>query len=293
MSEKATYKAAQETFQPPSGPPPGHQGHQEQFQAPPNPPPQLQQQQQQQHQTPNLPPDDPMWCLQGYDIVYIVDDSTLMSWVEKKSGIVPWGHARDALMTFSSMCAAWDSDGQDMYFINSNEPVTHASPQVILQVFNLRSPRGGTNMGRRLHHVASDYFADYRPGVTKPVNVIAITDGAFSDDVVSVIKWIIQELDRRNAMPNQFGVQFVQIGADPGAKRSLEKLDDELGRFATRDIVDTVPWLPGKVDGAQFDGGYLVKVVCGAINKRLDNKNVLKNKTADKKKKSGFRKLFG
>lgn len=238
-----------------------------------------------------------MWCLRGYDIVYIIDDSSSMSWKEPRSGIVPWPHARNALVTFSQLCAQWDPDGQDVFFLNSGNPIFGASPQVIEQAFNQRTPVGGTNMGRTLHQVASRYFSNYQPGVTKPVNIVAITDGAFSDDVKSVIKWIVNQLDRLNAFPNQFGVQFVQIGADVQARKCLESLDDDLGKSKfLRDIVDTVPWLPQKMDGPQFDGGYLIKVVCGAINKRLDQKNVSGTRvsqTAKAKKPSRLRRLFG
>lgn len=244
--------------------------------------------------------DDQLWALRGYDVVYIVDDSSSMSWTEKRSGIVPWPHARDALMTFSTICAEWDEDGQDVWFLNRPEPVLNASPQQIVDAFNLRNPVGGTNMGRKLTQIASQYFADYVPGVTKPMNILAITDGQFSDDVTSVIVWIVKQLEKRDCLPNQIGIQFVQIGADPEAKRCLEALDDDLEKKGlARDIVDTVPWLPKKVDGPQFDGRYLVKVVCGAINKRLDEENVLgkgpsgAKKSTPARKPSRLKRFFG
>lgn len=236
--------------------------------------------------------DDQLWCLRGYDIVYIVDDSTSMSWTEKRSGIVPWPHARDALMTFSSICEEWDEDGQDLWFLNRAEPLLHATPRQIEEAFNSNSPRGGTNMGRKLLQVISTYFNDYTPS-SKPLNIVAITDGQFSDDVTSTIKWIDKELDKRNALPNQIGIQFVQIGADPQAEKCLRMLDDDLQNMGlTRDLVDTVPWIADKADGKNFDGKYLIKVVCGAINKRLDNDNVGR-KTKPPAKKSKFRRLFG
>lgn len=143
-------------------------------------------------------------------------------------------------------------------------------------------------MGRKLHQVAANYFANFGPD-TKPVNIIAITDGQFSDDVISVIRWISDQLDRFGCMPNQFGIQFVQIGADYKAKTCLRKLDDDLGlRKISRDIVDTVPWDPKRIDGPAFDGDYLIKVVCGAINKRLDNKQLVSRA----KKPSAWRRMW-
>lgn len=231
--------------------------------------------------------DDQLWCLKEYDVAYIVDDSSSMSWKESRSGIVPWEHARNALRNFATICAEWDQNGQDLYFINYPDPILNASPQMILNAFESRSPLGGTNMGRRLMAVAADYFEDYTTA-KKPLNLLCITDGQFSDDVASVIVWIVNELDRRHAPPNQFGIQFVQIGADRDAERCLRALDDDLGRGRlSRDIVDTVPWIMKKTDGVHFDGDYLVKVVCGAINKNLDRKGV-----NPLKKKLVFRRMF-
>lgn len=240
--------------------------------------------------------DSQLWALRGYDIVYVVDDLSLMAWTEAKSGIIPWPHARDALAFFSGVCEEWDEDGQDVWFLNRAEPLLNALPQQITQAFDAKPPAGGTNMGRALLKLASKYFYDFNPATTKPVNVIAITDGAFTDDVTSVIKWIVQQLDKEQAMPNQFGVQFVQIGADPDARKALEALDDDLTKAGlTRDIVDTVPWQPKKLDGPQFDGRYLVKVVCGAINKRLDDDNLgaHRGSTVKARRPSKLKRLFG
>lgn len=243
--------------------------------------------------------DDELSGLRGYDIVYVVDDSSSMSWEELRSRIVPWPHARDALITFSTVCAGWDEDGQDVYFLNRREPVLGATPQQIADAFNLIHPSGGTNMGRRLSTIAKAYLEEYDSGEVKPLNIIAITDGQFSDDVISVIKWIVGQLEKRDALPNQLGIQFVQIGADPAATKCLQMLDDDLEDMGLpRDIVDTVPWSPKKLENGLFDGKYLIKVVCGAINKKIDNEGRKKKPSAAKpraepaKKKGVFRRMF-
>lgn len=250
-------------------------------------------------------PDDQLWGLQGYDVAYIVDDSSLMSWEEKHSKIVPWIEARRALKTFATICAEWDDDGQDLYFINSTSAVIGASPEQIDAAFSNHSPHGGTNMGKALMRVLDGYFDDFAQQKPKPLNILAITDGIFTDDVASVIKWTVQQMDRVRAPPNQVGIQFVQIGADPSATKALEHLDDDLvGEGLSRDIVDTVPWYPRKVDGRTFDGMYLVKVVCGSINKKLDGCDYSRKSVSQaaresrvfyepKKRKGLFRRMMG
>lgn len=217
-------------------------------------------------------PDDLFWGLQGYDVVYVVDDSSSMSWVEQVSKITPWPEARKALKTFSTICAEWDDDGQDLFFINNKNTIFGASPEEIDAAFASNKPHGGTNMGRALMRVVEGYFDDYKTKKPKPLNILAITDGVFTDDVASVIKWIVDQMDKVNALPNQVGIQFIQIGADPAATKALEHLDDDLiSEGVSKDIVDTVPWYADKVDGRKFDGTYLAKVVCGAINRKLDH----------------------
>ncbi|KAM9901826.1 hypothetical protein OXX69_008561 [Metschnikowia pulcherrima] len=201
-------------------------------------------------------PESQLSALKGYDMVYLVDDSSSMAWREKVSGIVPWPSARDALVSFSNLCAEWDEDGQDLYFINRPQGYLGCQPEQIAQAFDSAPPQGSTNMGRKLQQIAYEYFKDFDPIRTKPVN----------------------------------------IGADAKAKRHLEYLDDNLSDLP-RDIVDTVPWLEHKVDGRGFDGKYLLKAVCGAINKKLDNNNMDHRRTKTgmdhSKKPSKFRRLFG
>lgn len=79
-------------------------------------------------------------------------------------------------------------------------------------------------------------------------------------------------LDKHQAIPWQIGIQFFQIGTDPSARKYLEQLDDELGKAVrndhVRDIVDIVPW-KGQT-GRTLSSDGILKVVLGAVNKRLD-----------------------
>lgn len=110
----------------------------------------------------------------------------------------------------------------------------------------------------------------------KPVNIITITDGEFTDDAESVIVDVARKLDRMNALPWQVGVQFFQIGDDQAVQRYLQELDDDLGKWCRdeklRDIVDTVPW-KGK-RGMSLDADGILKCVLGAVNKKLDRRRV-------------------
>jgi hypothetical protein len=64
------------------------------------------------------------------------------------------------------------------------------------------------------------------------------------------------------------------VGHDEAAKAHLKQLDDELAEIAgdgeIRDIVDTVPFTGAYGIGLNGDG--ILKVVLGAVNRRLDRK---------------------
>lgn len=108
---------------------------------------------------------------------------------------------------------------------------------------------------------------------TKPLNIIVITDGVPTDDVESALIHAAKKLDRLDAPAWQVGVQFFQVGSDEDAKTHLRALDDELSEIAggeVRDMVDTVPFL-GR-SGEALTGEGILKVVLGAVNRRLDRK---------------------
>lgn len=110
----------------------------------------------------------------------------------------------------------------------------------------------------------------------KPLNLIVLTDGVPSDDLESVLLATAKKLDKLDAPPYQIGVQFFQVGNEPGAKEALEELDDELSSMVAggvRDIVDTCTWAG---DASSSEGGVsltadgILKVCLGSVNRRLD-----------------------
>ncbi|KAI2479380.1 von willebrand factor [Pyrenophora tritici-repentis] len=104
------------------------------------------------------------------------------------------------------------------------------------------------------------------------MNIIVITDGEPSDDVESAIIQAARKLDKLDAPTWQVGIQFFQVGREPGAREHLKQLDDGLAELAKdddlRDIVDTVPFT-GTGDEKLTATG-IMKVVLGSVNRRLD-----------------------
>ncbi|KAF3927024.1 hypothetical protein ABW21_db0204117 [Orbilia brochopaga] len=247
-------------------------------------PPQQQQaprpQQQQQHQQPpplinpgsfplpslNPGADDPYVFLRDFDTVILVDDSGSMAGGR-------WNQAAAALSTVVPIVTFYDQDGIDIYFLNApDHPANHniKTPAQVMEIFSTVRPQGSTPTGRALKRILEPYLERYErsPSRTKPLNIIVITDGVPTDDVESHIVKYAKKLDRLDADLTQVGVQFFQIGSDAEATVALRELDDALADMrGVRDMVDTVPFT-----GNALEGDRMLKVVLGAVNRRLDRK---------------------
>ncbi|KAI9780726.1 MAG: hypothetical protein M1816_002678 [Peltula sp. TS41687] len=151
--------------------------------------------------------------------------------------------------------------------------VTSAS--AVREVFSIVQPRGVTPTGQRLHEILKPYLAHYEaaPDTTKPLNVIVIADGVPTDDVESVIVSAAKKLDKLDAPAWQVGIQFFQVGNERGAAAALQELDDDLAEMGgLRDMVDTVPFR--QMGRGELSGEEILKVVLGAVNRRLDRKKI-------------------
>ncbi|KAJ5948179.1 hypothetical protein N7466_001194 [Penicillium verhagenii] len=241
--------------------------------------------------------------LKDFDTIFLVDDSSSMCGPR-------WREAEAAIAAIAPICTQHDSDGIDVYFLNHrNTRFTHAnrsstsgayenvtSAQEVREIFSSVTPRGATAVGGRLRDILKPYmqrvermqasqnqYGDLSdPSLfVKPVNIITITDGAFTDDTESVLVQVARMLDTSSpqcppALPWQVGIQFFQIGDDKDASKYLQELDDELGRYCQdgklRDIVDTVPWRGST--GSTLDAKGILKCVLGSVNKKLDRQRV-------------------
>ena len=189
-----------------------------------------------------------------------------------------WRECSETLKQITPICTAHDADGVDIYFLNSPDSRIQRNVKLsstVHEIFSTVRPQGGTPTGQKLNRILKDYLAKVKAAgadsdAVKPLNVIVITDGAPSDDVESVLISAAKKLDNMDADPWQLGVQFVQVGNERGAREHLEGLDNELATQGggCRDIVDTVPYTPG----AELSADMILKVVLGAVNRRLDNR---------------------
>ncbi|KAJ6031832.1 hypothetical protein N7540_002564 [Penicillium herquei] len=221
-----------------------------------------------------------------FDTIFIIDDSTSMEGER-------WQELEKAIAAITPLCTQGDEDGIEIYFLNHEQVYENVKDtERVQQIFSKIRPYGWTPVGEILRNILEPYLARvqnmqrYRQshwGTTevpvavdvKPLNIIIITDGEFSDGHVAqdTIFKTASALDKCDpaARSDQLGIQFFQIGNDKKAKEFLESLDDKLadmcGQGKVRDVVDTVTWEEKKWWRSKkeptLDTEFLLKVVFG------------------------------
>ncbi|RVD88301.1 uncharacterized protein DFL_002490 [Arthrobotrys flagrans] len=204
--------------------------------------------------------DDRYSFLAEFDTILLVDDSGSMAGGR-------WRDTANAVSALAELVTRYDTDGIDVHFLNARGRCNMTKPQEIMGLFRATKPQGGTPLAKALDNILKPYLGVYArdPEHCKPINIIVITDGEPTDDPESTIIQYATRLDKLEAAPRQVGIQFVQIGNEPGATEYLKYLDDVLYEDSkTRDMVDTVPWMG--VSGPE----WLLKATLGAVCRRYD-----------------------
>lgn len=213
--------------------------------------------------------DNPYAFLAEFDTIFLIDDSGSMSGAK-------WRETADALKAITPICTKQDTDGIDIYFLNTRDSPDYqniTSARKVQQIFDSVHPGGGTPTGQRLNAILKPYLkkleargAGRIEGSEKPLNIIVITDGEAHDDPESVIFQAAKKLDKLDAPMWQVGIQFFQVGNDPEATKALNDLDDGLVELGCeRDIVDTIPWRGADSGIVGLNAEGILKVVLVSI----------------------------
>lgn len=179
-------------------------------------------------------PTSALQILAGYDILFLIDDSTSMNAGSRIAEV------EETIEMMASLACEFDSDGVEFCFLNQTElecNVTH--PSQVLPLFQKVLWEGMTPIGKRLRDIVNNFksLKQMNPN-TKPLSIIIITDGSATD------KPILEEtiVDAARSFPQgSIAFQFFQVGTDKQAKEFLTHLDDGLKqKYNIPDIVDCV-----------------------------------------------------
>lgn len=180
--------------------------------------------------------------LNDYDFIVAIDKSGSMS-SQGTHGMTRWKEAEETALAIATKAAAFDDDGISVALFGSGTRLFESvTPSKVTEIFASNDPSGSTDTAGMLQTVF-DRHSKLKASAdgAKPVILIVITDGEPNDReaVKTAIRDFAETLtDNGEGDTDEFGILFLQIGDDVGAKAFLKELDDGLG--AKFDIVDTM-----------------------------------------------------
>lgn len=216
--------------------------------------------------------------MKAYDVSFLLDDSGSMAQENR------WVEAGNALNGLANYCleSGFDCDGIDLSFLNSNNKFLWSELREITdkgKVANAMAqvtPNGNTPTGTRVKKILNDHIDKLEAakntdayGKIKPLDLIVITDGAPNDppefELTKMLVEAAARIKNNRYHPNSMGVQFVQIGNDPGAAQSLPKLL----QADTGHMVDTVPYAgPGTISPDKLE-----RILLGGLHPNIRAQN--------------------
>jgi uncharacterized protein with von Willebrand factor type A (vWA) domain len=196
--------------------------------------------------------------LNNRDYTIIVDKSGSMATKDQQGARSRWAIARESTEAFAYKCQELDPDGLTLYvFASKFRRYDRVTAERVGTVFTENEPCGGTDLAAVLEHSFDAYFDRKGSGAQRDEVILVVTDGA-PDDEKAVMRALIKA-SKRVQRRDELAVSFIQIGADPNARRFLKILDEEMVRAgAPHDIVSTVT-----LDDAEGIG--LTDVLMGAL----------------------------
>lgn len=217
--------------------------------------------------------------LEGYDIVFICDDSGSMKQPittpnTKSYENLPrrWDEMRNIVSTVTKLSMLLDDDGIDVYFLNRDPVKNVTSEEILAQSFN-DPPRGQTPILKTLRQVLNDKKHSLSE---KKLLIILVTDGEPTDDKGNTdgeIQKLFNCLKNERKPINKIHTTILACTDDDNTMNYLENWDSKLENF---DVVDDYYSEKIRIQNSMGStyrfsfGDYIVKILLGSIDKELD-----------------------
>ncbi|KAL0216166.1 hypothetical protein P9112_008350 [Eukaryota sp. TZLM1-RC] len=214
--------------------------------------------------------------LEAFDIVIIGDDSGSMNTPQvpihsSAPSMTRWDELKSQVSVISQLATALDSDGIDIYFLNSPGMHNVNCPAHVNSLFQ-RRPAGVTPLTRVFNQVIADkQHVIGGPEACKKLLVIIITDGQPSNEQgypdIRPFKRALQ------TKPDNVFVSIVACTDDQSTMSYLNDWDDSIPNL---DVIDDYVSERQEIREAQGHsfpfsyGDYIVKILCGPIVPELD-----------------------
>ena len=214
--------------------------------------------------------------LQGYEIVFLVDDSGSMSLSSVPSHLrrlgqrepTRWDELGGTVQMVVEIATIFDADGVDVFFLN-REPLrsikSRDDPRLTAAL--AQPPSGGTPLTEQLQQVIMQYAHS-----EKPVLILIATDGTPNGGLHAFKTCIRQAIAKRGCSAT-FKFQILACTDDDSAIGWLNEFDEE---FAEVDVTDDYHSERAEVLKAEraphfTRGDWLMKALLGPIISKFDD----------------------
>ncbi|KAH8807981.1 kinase-like domain-containing protein [Xylogone sp. PMI_703] len=180
--------------------------------------------------------------------------------VDNAVSMVPhWSEATSLVETLVKKAAGQDPDGPDLQFtMGTHELKSEKRADAFKKAMKHKNAKPGkyvTDITVPLGKIFDEYLEKiirsksipHRAEV-KEMTVIVLTDGLWEGvkvktDVDDLIVKFVQKLSEltNGFIRRQMSIEFIQFGKDPEATKRLKRLDNQLKKRGTQDIIDTEP----------------------------------------------------
>ncbi|CAF3005535.1 unnamed protein product [Rotaria sp. Silwood2] len=215
-------------------------------------------------------------ALEGYEIVFIVDDSGSMN---TPLGDITgpfdrnptrWDELRQTVSIVVDIASVFDPDGIDIFFLN-REPMRHVkSSEELVPTFAV-PPEGPTPILRVLQHVLREKQLEIQE---RKLLILIATDGVPTNEVGQQDTKSLEHALRHERNPiNRIPVTIIACTDDNDCIGYLNNWDKKIPNLDVADDYKSERQEIQKVQGKNFPfsfGDYVVKVLMGAVDDWFD-----------------------
>lgn len=234
--------------------------------------------------------------LEGYEIVFIVDDSGSMNTpLGDISGPFDqnptrWDELRQTVSIVVDIASVFDPDGVDIFFLNRESKRGVKSAEELIPVFAL-PPAGPTPIARVLRHVLQEKQLEVQE---RKLLVLIATDGIpTNENGQQDIKTLEHVLRHERTPINRIPVTIIACTDDDECVGYLNSWDKKIPNLDVADDYRSERTEIHNAQGKDFPfsfGDYVVKVLMGAVDDWFDTLDERRVASSGPPKRQGGRK---
>ena len=218
-----------------------------------------------------------LWEINDKHIIVLCDDSGSMNTKVDNMGNSRWNELSVTVSHILEIAHIFDPLRMDIHFLNRPPIYGVKTTEQIMQEFR-RPPTGGTPLISKLYQI-EEFYRNYQYGKL----LIIATDGSPTDSKYADYREVNECMAK--FMQQQYNVSFLICTEQPDQIQYINNIDKQYNKLDVSDDYITELREIRNTQGSKYNfsyGDYIVKVLVGSINKKLDSLDETKLTSQDK-----------